>query len=102
LSAFDAERVNLLAAVQWASAGNEWRLVQDLVDKLNTYLHLRSLWREMVAAGQLAVAAAPAYSQGKVGAKHLPAEYHRADGIIANASPLRFVLWCKRTDKSFS
>ncbi|MBI3799318.1 MAG: tetratricopeptide repeat protein [Deltaproteobacteria bacterium] len=58
LAVFDAERTNLLASVEWVFAEQAWVAVRTLVDKLNTYLHLRSFWGDMVVVGQTAVTAA--------------------------------------------
>jgi tetratricopeptide (TPR) repeat protein len=48
----------LLAAVGWAFTTQAWEVVRTLVENLNTYLDLRALWGDMVAGGQMAVAAA--------------------------------------------
>jgi tetratricopeptide (TPR) repeat protein len=58
LHRLDAERTNLVAAVEWAFAGQAWTLVWTLVDNLNTYLHLRAFWGNMVTFGQMAIKAA--------------------------------------------
>jgi tetratricopeptide (TPR) repeat protein len=57
LRTLDAERMNLLAVVEWAFAAQVWVLVRRLVEHFNTYLHLRALWGDMVTLGQMAVEA---------------------------------------------
>ncbi len=58
LTLFDAERSNLLAAVDWAFATQAWDVVSTLVAGLQTYLQLRALWGDMVKLGLLALDAA--------------------------------------------
>ena len=58
LAFFDAERSNLLAAVDWAFAAQAWGVVGTLVASLTIYLQLRARWSDMVTVGHTAVAAA--------------------------------------------
>jgi tetratricopeptide (TPR) repeat protein len=58
LATFDLERANMLSAVDWAYAGEEWELARRLVEQLNTYFDIRALWADQVRCGELAVEAA--------------------------------------------
>ncbi len=46
LAAFDLERENLLAAVEWAFAAEEWDLVVPLATSQHEWQGIRSLWAE--------------------------------------------------------
>jgi len=58
LRAFDRERENLLAAVEWAYEAQEWPLVAQLVENQHEWQYLRSLWAEVERNDRLAVKAA--------------------------------------------
>ncbi len=58
LAAFDAERANLLAAVQWAFDGKAWNLAGTLVANQHEWQDIRAFWAERERNDLLAVEAA--------------------------------------------
>jgi len=57
LTAFDRERENLLAAVEWAYNVQEWGLVTRLSANLVNFFDIRSLWADWEQVGKKAVEA---------------------------------------------
>ncbi len=58
LTAFERERENLRAAVEWAHAAQEWGLVVRLAGNLAKFYGIRSLWADWAETHELALKAA--------------------------------------------
>jgi tetratricopeptide (TPR) repeat protein len=58
LNWFESEKLNLLAAVDWAYQAEAWQLVLKLTENLVRFFDLRSNWQDWEKTHQLALAAA--------------------------------------------
>lgn len=77
--ALEAERENLLAAIDAAFEGKQWQSVRVIRYALNAFLEVRGYWDEAIRRGQQAVEAA-----------HVEGDEREAAGFSLNVAIIRF------------
>lgn len=69
IAIMEAERVNLLHAVEWAHHSQEWSAVCQLADELAIFFNIRSYWVDWVGIAELAVTSAAFVTDPKLEAE---------------------------------